>query len=143
MYHDILEDLKQEYPGRKILTLEEVAGMVSKTRMALYKLKERGGLTIPFKKEGGKYQISIYAFAKWLAEGGDEKPVQAGKVSVEPVKKKPRSGVSIGKILFGFMENIQQMQEQVDFNMALYRELEQIELMKQGDKLQKQPRIGL
>ena len=131
MYTDILADVKADYPGRKILTLSEIAEEIDRSPMAVYKLMDRKNMTIPFKKNGGHWEITIYAWAKWLAEqeeGGEEQTVKAEKVSVEPVKKKQRIGIPIGKILFGFMANIQQMQEQVDFYSDLYRELEGIEL---------------
>lgn len=138
MYSVILADLKQDFPSRKILTLAEVAGQIGKSPMAIFKLMERGNLTIPFKKIGGKWEITIYALAQWLAdqaEGVTEQKVKAVKVSVEPVKKKPRAGIPISKILFGFQANIQQMQEEVDFYSELFRELERIELLRDKDKL--------
>ena len=73
-----------------------------------------------------------------------EQKVKAVKVSVEPVKKKPRAGVPISKILFGFMENIQKMQEEVDFYSELFRELERIEVKRGiGELPPRPPYVGM
>lgn len=142
MFKIILEDLKTEFPGTKTLTLKQVSTMLSKSRGALYKLKKREHLTLPFIKEGGRYVVTIYALAKWLSEMNaveevpiveSEKPkklkvsgVKASTVSGQPVF---RGRAPLSKTLFNcFASSIQQLRDEVDFYSEIFRELETIEL---------------
>jgi hypothetical protein len=113
---------------------------MGKSSGALYKLKDRGKLTLKFKKEGGNYMVSIYDFALWLAK--DEEAETEEKVVEVPKNIKPPKGAQLtkagltfrtrppmSKTLFNcFMANIQQIQEEALFYGELFRELEAIEL---------------
>jgi len=134
----ILDDLKAEFPGVKNLTIAQVAKLMGKSSAALYKLKDRGKLTLKFKKEGGSYMVTIYDFAQWLAEDGEaeEKDVEVPK-NIKPPKGAQltkagltfRTRAPMSKTLFNcFMANIQQIQEEALFYGELFRELEAIEL---------------
>jgi hypothetical protein len=137
MYKIILEDIKAEFPGVKMLDLIQVAKMFDNTRGALYKLMERKTLSLKFKKDGGKYLVSIYTLAKYLAETdeAEEQPLQPSAKVKAPKASQPvvvkgvvRHRPPASKRLFHcFMANIQQLQEEAIFYGELYRELEAIE----------------
>ena len=61
----MLEELKQAFPGRAQITVQEAARYLHKDRRTL--LAPKAGL--PFRKRGGRYLISLVALAKWM--GGD------------------------------------------------------------------------
>jgi hypothetical protein len=144
MYKIILDDIKAEFPGVKMLNLKQVAHMFDKTRGAVYKLMERETLSLKFRKEGGKYLVSIYTLAKWMAEKDEaeeqsrpaEAKTKAPKVS-KPivVKGVVRHRPPASKRLFHcFMANIQQIREEVLFYEELYKELELIVLKRSSLK---------
>ena len=138
MYKIILEDIKAEFPGVKMLDIQQVAKMFDRTRGALYKLMERETLSLKFRKEGGKYLVSIYDLAKWMAEKNEAEEQQAPTATKNKAPKlsKPvmvkgvvRHRPPASKRLFNrFMENIMQIQEEALFYRELYGELEAIEL---------------
>ena len=138
MYKTILEDIKAEFPGVKFLNTRQVAEMLGRTRGAMYKLIERETLSLKFRKEGGQFIVSIYAFAKWAAEEleAEERKNTTAAKSKAPKLSKPvvvkgvvRHRPPASKRLFNqFMANIMQIQEEALFYGELYRELEAIEL---------------
>lgn len=132
MYEEILKDLKTEFGKQRILSTSDIAPYIRKSPAAQYQLRKRKGFPFPIKKVGGLYQISIYDFARWLADETVE-PQKAAPVPEISTKKKAvqHRGVSLGKSLFAsFAANIEGLQLQVDFLNNLYRELETIELDK-------------
>ena len=63
-YRDNLERIMDRFPGKEVLTLQDVGAF---TGMGYRAIKSSG---IPFKAVGGKrpsYIISIASFARWLS----------------------------------------------------------------------------
>ncbi len=133
MYEEILKDLKAEFGKKVILSTSDIAPYISKSPAAQYQLRRRGGFPFKVNKLGGKYQISIYHLAKWLADDSAEEKSSSPTKTTDtpsPKKKTQHRGISLGATLFQFGENINSLKLQVDFLDDLYRELEAIELEK-------------
>ena len=148
MFDIILKELKADFPGQRTITLEQCGDMIGgRSKEALYKLKKRGRLDIPHKKIGGKYIISIHAFAKYLAELNEPeeeaqevegvkkhkavKPNSSGKTSISTLTGKDilRNTAPLSKGLFNtFAKAIEKMEDELEFHKELYRVLEHIEL---------------
>ena len=59
----MLEELKQAFPGRPQITVQEAARYLHKDRRTL--LADR---SFPYRKRGKRYLISLVALARWLGE---------------------------------------------------------------------------
>lgn len=138
MYEEILKDLKAEFGKKRTLSTSDIAPYIDKSPAAQYQMMKRKGFPFPIKKMGGLYQISIYDFARWLAEEAEpQKAAPVPELSETKKKAVQHRGVSLGKSLFAFAANIENLRLQVDFMSELYRKLEGIELEKQMP-----PKIG-
>jgi hypothetical protein len=114
----IAKDLKEQFGGRSVLYPADVAIVLGKTGSAVASLKWRSGLPVPVKPVGGRPAVTIYAMARWLAEGedGDEEP-SSGEDEGAPMQDAPeaakplppgsskhggkRDHKSLGKMLIG------------------------------------------
>jgi|ERR1017187_1716987 hypothetical protein len=128
MRDEILKDLKAEYPKTKILNVRQVADQLARSPEAMYKLKERQTLKLKFKKDGGRYFVTIYAMADYIASLYDEEEQEKATVAVKKqVKKSTQNEIPLSKILFNtFCSTIDEMKEQVYFHEELAQEFASI-----------------
>lgn len=130
-YKEVLADLKAEFGKKIFLTPLDIAPLIGRSPTAQAMLRSRGSFPIAYEKMGGEIVIKIYDLAKYIA-GDIIKQVVAvsAKQSSQAVQKPSanRRGVSLGKTLFMFSANIQQLELQAVFMRQLFAELEVIHL---------------
>ena len=61
-YYPALAELKEAFPGRPLLSRQEVARYLNMDPRTL-----SGDRTFPQKKIGGRYMVSVVALARWMA----------------------------------------------------------------------------
>ena len=59
----MLEELKQAFPGRPQITVQEAARYLHKDPRTL-----KQDRSFPMRKRGGRYLISLVALARWMGE---------------------------------------------------------------------------
>lgn len=137
-YEAILAELKAEFGKKVLLSPDDIAPWIAKSRDAQQALRKRGTFPIPTTKMGGRIVIKIYDLAKWLSTTPEEtvvvypptkKPVKQDKPSpfARPYKSRHPG---FAKSLMDFSTGLQKQQESLNFSMELYRALETIALQK-------------
>jgi hypothetical protein len=143
-YADALADLKATYGNKKLLTPAEVAPFIGKSPSAQAKLRERDKFPIkPKPGMGSRVVMSIYDVAHYIGdepEQIDVKPTdkrteRPRKTSAKTAKaidtSKPyRRPPSLGKTLRAFRARLDALSLQLEFEGALFAELERIAMDK-------------
>ena len=137
-YEDALADLKADFGKKKLLTPSEIAPYISKSPSAQASMRTRKQFPIAKKDMGGRIVVSIYALAKYIGEddGPPDAPeqIRVGKPA-KPVAKtakgidktKPyRRPPSLGKTLLLLRKQVIETTLQLQFQQALFAELEAI-----------------
>lgn len=80
----VLKDLKEDFPGQRVLYVNHLATLLDKTESAIQSLLERGGLPFTVKRVGSHRCVDIYQVAQWLASVGEqENPPQKPTAEVQ------------------------------------------------------------
>jgi hypothetical protein len=80
----VLKDLKEDFPGQRVLYVNHLAALLDKTECAIQGLLERGGLPFNVKMVGNHRCVDIYQVAQWLASAQEqENPLQKPNVQVK------------------------------------------------------------
>lgn len=151
-YADALADLKATFGNKKLLTPAEVAPFIGKSASAQAKLRERDKFPIKPKPGMGKRVVmSIYDVAHYIGDEVEQievkpstskpskQPSTSKKTSMAIDKTKPiRRPPSLGATLRGFRSRIEALSLQLQFEQALFAELEAAHL----DKSAKQSSVG-
>jgi hypothetical protein len=141
-YADALADLKATFGNKKLLTPAEVAPFIGKSASAQAKLRERDKFPIKPKPGMGKRVVmSIYDVAHYIGDEVEQIEVKpsTGKPPKQPRtskkattaidKTKPiRRPPSLGATLRGFRRRIDALSLQLEFEQALFTELEALAL---------------
>lgn len=136
-YKEVLADLKIEFGKKIFLTPHDIAPLIGRSPAAQAMLRSRGSFPIVHGKMGGEVVIKIYDLARYIAEDNAEEGAAVSPKPLHKVVQKPtanRRGVSLGKTLFMFSANIQQVELQVVFMRQLFIELEILHLKKDVKK---------
>jgi hypothetical protein len=142
-YADALADLKATFGDKKLLTPADIAPFVGKSPAAQAKLRERDKFPIKVKPGmGSRVLMSIYDVAHFIGDEVEPIEVKASeniprtrqrttskKASATIDKTKPtRRPPSLGAMLRGFRRRIDGLALQLDFERALFAELEALAL---------------
>jgi hypothetical protein len=139
-YADALADLKADFGKKKLLSPADIAPYISKSPSAQASMRSRKQFPIAEKDMGGRVVVSIYALAKYIGEG-DESPDAVEQIRIskpaKPVAKtakdidktKPyRRPPSLGKTLTALRRRVADAAIQLQYQQALFAELEAIAL---------------
>lgn len=150
-YADALADLKATFGNKKLLTPADVAPFVGKSPAAQAKLRERDKFPIKVKQGmGNRVVMSIYDVAHFIGDEVEQIEVKTPISSTPPKqaktskkaaavidKTKPfRRPPSLGATLRALRSRIEAISLQLEFETALFAELESFEL----DRAAKQPK---
>ncbi len=142
-YADALTDLKATFGNKKLLTPAEVAPFIGKSASAQAKLRERDKFPIKPKPGMGKRVVmSIYDVAHYIGDEVEQIEINPSTTSKTPKQKKVskktaanidktkpiRRPPSLGATLRAFRSRIEVLSSQLQFEQALFAELEAIEL---------------
>ena len=143
-YADALADLKIQFPGKTLLTPQDLAPVLAASVGAQAQMRRRKTFPLPVKK-GSRIKVSIYAVARYLGE--DDEPAEpkaspakssATKKSVGPARGretvKTRRPAPIGQLLRMVHKNIAEDRLRMDFQLAIAAELERMEIEKAAKK---------
>ena len=143
-YADALADLKADFDPKKLLTMDDIAPHIGRSRGAQTKLKGCGRFPLPVKKVGNAICVSIYDLAHLIGDEAEEAPAQspiktnttakASKVrktaatkaivSNRPTRRPP----SLGKMLRGYGKRLEELAIEIEAERLLFTELEAIEM---------------
>jgi hypothetical protein len=139
-YADALADMKADFGKKKLLSPADIAPYISKSPSAQASMRSRKQFPIAEKDMGGRVVVSIYALAKYIGEG-DESPDAVEQIRIskpaKPVAKtakdidktKPyRRPPSLGKTLTALRRRVADAAIQLQYQQALFAELEAIAL---------------
>lgn len=144
-YADALADLKATFGNKKLLTPAEVAPFIGKSASAQAKLRERDKFPIKPKPGMGKRVVmSIYDVAHFIGDEVEQievkKPTSSAPPKQAKTSKKAAAAIdttkpfrrppSLGATLRGFRARINALSSQLQFELALFAELEAIHLDK-------------
>lgn len=139
-YEDALADLKADFGKKKLLTPADIAPYIDKSPSAQASMRSRKQFPIAKKDVGGRVVVSIYDFARFI--GGDDAdgtsvPEQIRIATPQKKTSKSRKVVdkskpfrrppSLGKTLQALRGRQEAMALQMEFECALYADLEAIE----------------
>lgn len=142
-YADALADLKATFGNKKLLTPAEVAPFIGKSASAQAKLRERDKFPIkPKPGMGNRVVMSIYDVAHFIGDDAEQIEIKPFTVSKPPKQQKAskrtaatsdktkpiRRPPSLGATLRGFRSRIEALSLQLEFERALFTELEAIEV---------------
>lgn len=147
-YAAALNDLKQAFGDKKLLTPAEIAPHIGKSAAAQAKLRDRGRFPIKVKRDmGNQVVMSIYDVARYIGEEiVDEAdnveserlgtPMEASRStarkstsSAKMDKGLPhRRPPSLGKFLLGFQSQIAAAQAALEFDRELFAALEVVHM---------------
>lgn len=140
-YADALADLKATFGTKKLLTPSDIAPFVGKSPAAQAKLRERDKFPIKVKQGlGNRVVMSIYDVAHFIGDDAEQIEIKPSTSSARPKqaktskktaatidKTKPiRRPPSLGATLRGFRARINALSSQLQFELALFAELEAI-----------------
>lgn len=150
-YAEVLADLKKEFNGKILLSPADIAPYFAQSAAAQWAMRERGNFPVKYSKVGRLVVIKIYDLARYIADDQSEQdtptptpaPQKTAKRQVSGVPNNTRRIPNFAKSLMMFGQQVEQEEMKAAFMRSLFSELEQIELLRDKDKLPKQPRIGL
>jgi hypothetical protein len=139
-YEDALADLKAEFGKKTLLTPEDIAPYIDKSPAAQAALRTRKRFPFATKTIGGRIVVSIYDLARYI--GGEPSAQEAPAVAaVQAVAKQPHKGTqgaekykpyrrppSLGKALMALRKKVIDAALQLQFQQAVFAQLEAIEL---------------
>lgn len=147
-YAAALDDLKQAFGAKKLLTPAEIAPHIGKSAAAQAKLRDRGRFPIKVKRDlGNQVVMSIYDVARYI---GEEIEDETGSVQPERVATAPKSSSSttrtsassskvntskpyrrppnLAKLLLGFQSHIAAAEAALEFDRQLFAALEVVHM---------------
>lgn len=147
-YSAALNDLKQAFGDKKLLTPAEIAPHIGKSAAAQAKLRDRGRFPIKVKRDmGNQLVMSIYDVARYIGEEVEDdsgsvqpenvstttrtsrsttrKPASSAKVNPSKAYRRPPS---LGKFLLGFQSQIAAAEAALEFDRQLFAALEAIHI---------------
>lgn len=133
-----LEDLKERFGAKMLLSAADVAEVLGTTAAAVYKLKERGTLPVA-KKYGSKVCVPIRALAEWLDEGSEPEnapAVRPRRANAEkPTANPRRSRAAIAKAIgAAFKQSWEARMAQIHFEQEVFAHIEAAQLRAELDK---------
>ena len=130
-----LAEIKAAYPGRLLILLADAAPFISKTPAAAVKLAQRGGFQSFAKKSNGLWVANVRKLAEFIDSPGEESvtptsyapPVKAakGRAKQDGAEKTVRPP-SMAKALLAMRHRMELTRAQLDFEQAVFAELEAI-----------------
>lgn len=137
-YEDALADLKAEFGKKKLLTPSDIAPYICKSPSAQASMRTRKQFPIAKKDMGGRIVVSIYTLARYIGEDDEaENPPKPATKPAKPSTKtakgidktKPfRRPPSLGRMLTAFRARVIDTALQLQFQQALFGELEAVAL---------------
>ncbi len=147
-YAAALNDLKQAFGDKKLLTPAEIAPHIGKSAAAQAKLRDRGRFPIKIKRGmGSQVVMSIYDVARYIGEEIEDeadstqpermsaptkasrsttrKPTSSAKVNTSKAYRRPPS---LGKFLLGFQSQIAAAEAALEFDRQLFAALEAVHM---------------
>lgn len=149
---DALSEIRAAFPGAQLIPLAKAAPFISKTPAAAVKLAQRGGFQSFAKKSGGLWVANVRKLAEFIDSPGDD---QAAATTYAPPTPAPKGRVrhydtektvrppSMAKALLAMRNRIELTRAQLDFEQAVFAEVEAIkfcEAAKAGERA-RPPRI--
>lgn len=140
-YADALADLKATFGDKKLLTPADVAPFIDRSPAAQAKLRGRNKFPIKVKQGmGNRVMMSIYDVAHFIGDDAEQIEIKPSTVSKPPKQQKAskktaatidktkpiRRPPSLGATLRGFRARINALSSQLQFELALFAELEAI-----------------
>ena len=142
-YADALADLKATFGNKKLLTPADIAPFVGKSPAAQAKLRERDKFPIKVKQGmGTRVVMSIYDVAHFIGDEVEQiaikNPTSSAPAKQAKTSKKAAANIgttkpfrrppSLGATLRGFRARIDALSLQLQFEQALFAELEAAQL---------------
>lgn len=142
-YADALADLKDTFGNKKLLTPADVAPFIDRSPAAQAKLRGRNKFPIKVKQGmGNRVMMSIYDVAHFIGDDAEQIEIKPSTVSKPPKQQKAskktaatidktkpiRRPPSLGATLRSFRSRIEALSLQLEFERALFTELEAIEV---------------
>lgn len=127
MFNAVLEDLKDRFGERVLLSPADIAPIIASSEKVQANLRSQGRFPIPVQKMGTKVGISIYHLAEYLANGtvpnSTEPPKDFQQVSKIPAPKKSKSSPRSKEWLMAFREHTE---AQYAYEIELFNRLERM-----------------
>lgn len=127
MYDDILFDLKGRFGDKVILSPKDIAPIIDTSIGVQANQRLRQNFPIPIIKQGTKIGITIFALARWLADGS----VQPSDSDLETIAPQPATASPQPSPNKRRSKNdwMLAMEDTISFHTDLLRELQRINLI--------------